>query len=244
MDNLMSFSEGADPSKQRKSKSNRWSGASNSDGRRWRVRNQRYSGRAQEDGTVPKGFKFCPICGDSFHGTPNPKAKPPAVAEEWQCEGCGEVSIAGWYYCFECGRPHGAPKPPPPGECGGCGEYVPEGDLWKFCWNCGTATGEWDSGAKGRAARFETNEELGDWTCHGCREEAAALPAPLAACCGDEILPVLRCAKAGLMGTAGLVGASFAASRLLLPHPHYACASRAAARRLCRVSLSLCVPVR
>ena len=35
-----------------------------------------------------------------------------------------QVSIAGWYYCFECGRPHGAPKPPPPGECGGCGEYV------------------------------------------------------------------------------------------------------------------------
>ena len=32
MDNLMSFSEGADPSKQRKSKSNRWSGTSNSDG--------------------------------------------------------------------------------------------------------------------------------------------------------------------------------------------------------------------
>lgn len=250
MDNLMSFSEGADPSKQRKSKSNRWSGASNSDGssdkaapaaagasaisdiaaglKRFELEQSRLKKAAPlpaakkaaapaapapaaaapapanakagspddadwvctgcaargEDGTVPKGFKFCPICGDSFHGTPNPKAKPPAVAEEWQCEGCGEVSIAGWYYCFECGRPHGAPKPPPPGECGGCGEYVPEGDLWKFCWNCGTATGEWDSGAKGRAARFETNEELGDWTCHGCREEVAGTR--YCPCCGAQ----------------------------------------------------------
>jgi len=158
MDNLMSFSEGADPSKQRKAKSNRWSGASNSDGssdkaapaaagasaisdiaaglKRFELEQSRLKKAAPlpaakkaaapaapapaaaapapanakagspddadwvctgcaargEDGTVPKGFKFCPICGDSFHGTPNPKAKPPAVAEEWQCEGCGEVS--------------------------------------------------------------------------------------------------------------------------------------------------------
>ena len=132
------------------------------------------------DCTVPGGFKYCPTCGDSATGTTNPHPPPGEVTDDWECH-CKEFNTKSFRFCVECGLPHGAEKPPPEGECGGCGETL--GESFVFCPDCGTLKGLWNKGAA--KADAPSKEDSDDWTCAGCQE---GLPADFTFCinCGQK----------------------------------------------------------
>jgi membrane protease subunit (stomatin/prohibitin family) len=128
---------------------------------------RRNNADADGDCTVPASFKFCPSCGESDTGVPCRKKPPKGMTSEWECH-CGEACAASFLFCVECGLAAGAAKPPPPGVCGGCDEAMPE--TWKFCPDCSTEAGEWDSGAKARIAGLPA--PCGeDWPCSKCSDD-------------------------------------------------------------------------
>jgi len=118
------------------------------------------------DCTLPASFNFCSACGESRSGEPNHMVACAPPTGDWSCSACDEVFPESFKWCVECGRPAGAPPPPPKDTCGGCDE--PLAPSFHFCPDCGIAAGQWRDPA---IQRFSFGPSDRDWPCGQCRTD-------------------------------------------------------------------------